>query len=56
LGPFRPYLAGMIEAGIVMDSEAMTFDDAQLRRLCPELSLRTTDQVIEKLFAVNLAA
>ena len=46
LQPFKPNLAGMIEAGISFDTADMTFDTTELRHRFPEMQLTSLADVI----------
>lgn len=48
LGPFRPDLAGVIEAGIVTDTADMSFDPAELRHRFPQVELTPVEQVVRR--------
>ena len=46
LGPFRPDLAGIIEAGIATDTADMSFDPGELRQRFPQINLTPVEQVV----------
>jgi hypothetical protein len=55
LRPFKPDIAGMMTAAIVMDTTDMTFDSTALRSRYPELRTRAGDEVIRALFGKRCA-
>ena len=56
LGPFKPDIAGMIEAGIAFDTVDMSFDAAALRRRFPQIELTGVAEVIRLLFSASSPA
>jgi NADH dehydrogenase len=50
LRPFRPDVAGMIEAGIVTDSIDMSFDAAELQKRFPQIELTRMAEVVRRQF------
>lgn len=46
--PVKPDVAGLIEAGIAMDSADMAFDAATLRQRFPDVKLTTVEEVLER--------
>ena len=55
LRPFRPDIAGMIEAGIAFDTVDMSFDATQLQRRFPQLKLTPMREVVDMLFQTRLS-
>ncbi len=51
LGPFRPDLAGIIEAGIATDTADMSFDPGELRQWFPQVNLTPVEQVVRRRLA-----
>jgi uncharacterized protein YbjT (DUF2867 family) len=49
--PFKPDVAGMIQAGIAFDTVEMSFDASQLRRRFPQVELTKIDDVLVRQFA-----
>jgi NADH dehydrogenase len=49
--PFKPDVAGMIQAGIAFDTVEMSFDASQLRRRFPRVELTKIDDVLVRQFA-----
>ena len=49
--PFKPDVAGMIEAGLAMDSADMAFDAGALQERFPEVQLTPLAEVLERRFA-----
>ena len=48
LGPFRPDLAGIVEAGIATDTADMSFDPRELRQWFPQVDLTPVEQVVRR--------
>jgi len=55
LQPFRPDLAGMIQAGVLTDTRDMTFDSTGLGRLYPEIELTHLKEVVRRNFRAEPA-
>jgi uncharacterized protein YbjT (DUF2867 family) len=55
LRPFRPDIAGMIEAGIAFDTVDMSFDATQLQRRFPQFELTPVREVVNMLFQTGLS-
>ena len=53
LRPFRPDIAGMIGAGLVMDTTDMTFDASSLQQEYPEIELTRLGVVARHLFEME---
>lgn len=51
--PWKPDLAAMIGAGVVMDTTDMTFDAAELRRRYPEIELTHMDDAVRRKFGAR---
>ncbi|MBV9358792.1 MAG: hypothetical protein JO023_25070 [Chloroflexi bacterium] len=52
--PFRPDIAGMMEAGITFDTSAMSFDAADLRSRFPHVELGCVADVVGQHFGAPL--
>jgi uncharacterized protein YbjT (DUF2867 family) len=53
LGPLKPDLSGLIQAGIAFDTVDMTFDAADLQRRFPQVELTRMADVVSQRFAVS---
>jgi uncharacterized protein YbjT (DUF2867 family) len=53
LRPFRPDLAGMIQAGLLTDTADMTFDGAELARRFPEVKPTAMREVLRVRFGAS---
>ena len=51
LGPFRPDLAGIIEAGIACDTTDMSFEPTEHRQWFPQVDLTTVEQAVRRRLA-----
>ena len=54
--PFKPDVAGMIEAGIALDTLDMTFDSTDLRSRFPQVELTYLADVLRRLHPLNAVA
>ncbi len=54
--PINPALARMIQAGVVMDTQDMTFDPAELTRRYPSISLTPLAEVVRRNYVGHAAA
>ena len=53
LRPFKPDVAGMVQAGIAFDTADMTFDPTELRRQFPEIELTYLADVLRRQLVTN---
>jgi hypothetical protein len=53
LGPLKPDLSGLIQAGIAFDTVDMTFDAAELQRRFPQVELTRMADIVSQRFAVS---